>query len=408
MTAATDAAKAEWEGKMATKRNKVIQKDKIWKELPAPDFEKPVLTIHGDTNVSHMLVCARRFVFRKGMPLRVNEIEKQLRENEGKEDKQDWTPTWKDDNINLWSMAIEPEGATKADGPLPTPGYQRLRKRSFDEIDEDGIMEEVTPAQPSTNHGDDIRQTIISEMFESTWHMGKMNEYPIDEVEVGTPMFLKSEAGNFIPYKPNASKTIDKVWVRTPWPGATITSLPPTNRSTLALSYILKTHPRRGKFQVAEANRLGVPPRMSTNLTSGRNVTLENGTVVTPDMVLGEKKPGAGIAVVDLPDRTYLKNLLARKEWEAEEVMTGIEGIVWILGKGVGEEPELLAFMKKMSHLTVWLLLSRCGVQALTLVYVAHDIVSRTGWELYLHGQRDWDGCATESDQLATLSDSFT
>ena len=53
---------------------------------------------------------------------------------------------------------------------------------------------------------------------------------------------------------------------------------------------------RPGKFQVEAAKRLKIPQRRWGELQRGKNVMLENGTVITPHMVLGEDR--AGLRVV--------------------------------------------------------------------------------------------------------------
>ena len=57
------------------------------------------LVIHGGETLMHTMACARRFVFRKGMPVSVNEYE---HANDSASEK----PTWKDENIQVWAMSI--------------------------------------------------------------------------------------------------------------------------------------------------------------------------------------------------------------------------------------------------------------------------------------------------------------
>src|SRR5947208_8554235 len=55
-----------------------------------------------------------------------------------------------------------------------------------------------------------------------------------------------------------------------------------------ALGYALVEHDRPGRFDVAAADALGVPPgRERGILQAGEPITLPDGTVVTPDEVLG-------------------------------------------------------------------------------------------------------------------------
>jgi ribonuclease Z len=60
-----------------------------------------------------------------------------------------------------------------------------------------------------------------------------------------------------------------------------------------ALGYALVEHDRPGRFDVAAADALGVPPgRERGILQAGDPVTLADGSVITPDEVLGEARPG--------------------------------------------------------------------------------------------------------------------
>ena len=65
-----------------------------------------------------------------------------------------------------------------------------------------------------------------------------------------------------------------------------------------ALGYALVEHERPGRFDVAAAAALGVPPgRERGVLQAGEPLTLPDGTVVTPDEVLGPARPGRKIVL---------------------------------------------------------------------------------------------------------------
>jgi ribonuclease Z len=60
-----------------------------------------------------------------------------------------------------------------------------------------------------------------------------------------------------------------------------------------AIGYALVEHDRPGRFDVAAADALGVPPgRERGVLQGGEALTLEDGRVITPDAVLGPARPG--------------------------------------------------------------------------------------------------------------------
>jgi len=65
-----------------------------------------------------------------------------------------------------------------------------------------------------------------------------------------------------------------------------------------ALGYALVEAPRPGRFDVAAADRLGVPRGPERGLLqAGRPVRLADGRTVAPDEVLGEERPGRKIAL---------------------------------------------------------------------------------------------------------------
>jgi len=60
-----------------------------------------------------------------------------------------------------------------------------------------------------------------------------------------------------------------------------------------AIGYALVEHERPGRFDVAAADALGVPPgRERGILQAGEPLTLSDGSVITPDEVLGPARPG--------------------------------------------------------------------------------------------------------------------
>ena len=341
------------EGSLSKKvaEREVKSKEIVQNEPAKP--AKPTLTIHGNPNVTHTLATARRFVFRKGMPVDVNEIREE-RETE------EWHPTWSDENVKVWAMSVEPDTA-----PMQPPS-QSSRKRSFHDFMEltsdnplpsvmDGI-EEATLAEQDF-HDQHIRKGVLSHMFNSDWRLDALFETPLEEVKKPATVFVRNpETRKIEQYSgpmPDGIEKIPKinVLVRRPWPGALIAHLPPTKPSYTALSYIIRNHPQRGKFQPEKAIALGVPKgRLFSELTSGRSVTSKDGKTVLPEQVLGPSKPGGGLAVVELPSNAYVQNLITRDEWQAPAVIEGVEAIVWILGPGVINNQNLQDFMAELSH----------------------------------------------------------
>ena len=310
-------------------------------------LEKHWLNIHGGQNLTHLLATARRFVFRKGLPIHTQEF------RAGQDaPKEHWEPTWKDDMVKVWAMVIEPEEQ-----------IQSPRKRSHDEFKTDSAeLTSTNKAAPKVDEdvADEMRRAVVADMFDSEWRLDALFKKKLSEVE-GTPkLFVRNQQGKIEKYigpMPGEGKDVKdiEVLVRNPWPGAMVVKLPPTTPSTASVCYIIKNHPQRGKFDAQGAKKLGVPAGPAfRKLTQGQNYTLEDGTVITPDQVMAPGKEGGGFAVIELPSVSYVEPLTRREEWSSKEVMGGVEVVIWILGPGVAQDPRLQAFMKdhdKLKHI---------------------------------------------------------
>lgn len=315
-------------------------------------IDEPKLNLHGGKNLTHLLATARRFIFRKGMPVDVDEIRDWPRQDETQT--RDWKPTYTDENIKVWAMNIRPE-----------PLSQTSRKRSHDDMSDDSNMgsESVVPGGNVTreeleHQHNQIRRGVVSNMFDSDWRIDALKSMKLSEVKLPASIFIRNSEGKIEKYEgilPGGGgeylPDID-VLVRTPWPGAMIASLPSTTPSTEFISYIIKNHPQRGKFNPKKAKELGVEEGPDfRRLIGGESVTTKDGKFVTPDMVLAPGKQGGGFAVVELPNKSYIDNLVKREEWSSKEAMDGVGAIIWILGKGVMEDSRLLEFRSKYNYL---------------------------------------------------------
>jgi ribonuclease Z len=77
-----------------------------------------------------------------------------------------------------------------------------------------------------------------------------------------------------------------------------------------ALGYALVEEPRPGRFDVAAADALGVPPGPERGrLQSGEAIALDDGSVVTPDQVLGPPRAGRKVLITGdtAPSLAYLE-----------------------------------------------------------------------------------------------------
>lgn len=73
------------------------------------------------------------------------------------------------------------------------------------------------------------------------------------------------------------------------------------------LSFIGVPTQKRGKLIPKEAIKLGcVPKTHFRDLTQGKSVTLENGTVVTPEQVMDKVQPSEVFIINFIPDQSYV------------------------------------------------------------------------------------------------------
>ncbi|PYH49384.1 ribonuclease Z [Aspergillus saccharolyticus JOP 1030-1] len=315
--------------------------------------QRGTLTIHGGRNLTHMMATARKFIFRQGLPMFMKEHDegslathRQPRSADPYEQ-----PTWSDQNIKVWVMAVSPKSQSQSQDTTSDRLVRSKspRKRSHDEFQEKeaaaGLADQV------------IRQNVVSNMFNSTWSLDALEETKLADVQMPAVMFVRDPATKDLKrYKgpaPGSGQPLPDmtVLVRKPWPGANVEKIPPTTWNEDAISYIVRNHDLRGKFDTKKAQALKVRKGPDyAKLTRGESVLSEDGQVVTPDMVLGEPRLGKSVAIIDLPTPAYVENLVNRPEWDSPAAAFGLEAFIWILGPGVGDHPKLHEFVAKMSH----------------------------------------------------------
>lgn len=320
--------------------------------------EDRTVRLHGGPNLTHTLATARSFIFRKGTPIKVFEHvgEKEVVDNA----KRDWEPTWSDARIQVWAMPITPSGVSKvnegskSDSPRKRslgPFMARERPGQKEALDQWSVHQ--VPPEGQEERSQRTREFAVSEMFSSAWSYDNLIEMPLRNVKMPAAPLVRDQISKELkrydgPMPDGIVPVPDiNVLVRQAWPGASIDHLPPTKRSSTAMSYIIRNHKMRGKFKPAAAQEKNVPPGpLWAALASGFSVQSSDGVTVTPDMVLEPSKEGSGVAVVDLPSSEYVHDLVHRSEWTAEKVMSGVGAVIWILGHGVAHDQTLIKFIK--------------------------------------------------------------
>lgn len=316
--------------------------------------EMPTVNVHGAQNLTHALATARRFVFRKGMPVTVEEhVPGPLVDVA-----QDRDPDWTDDFIQVWKLPIEPSDRDRVSpNSLETP-----RKRSFDDYsrEDEPLSEHDQNSKESplnTKEGPDdqeIRRFVVKEMFNSAWRSNELTETPFKDVQLPAAVWIRNRGTGKLErylYRDGEPPPDINVFVRKPWPGSQVERLPQAQPSRIAMSYIFRHFRQKGKFNAQKANELNVDKLVWSVLQSGISVLSNDKTTVTPEMVLEPSVEGGGFAVVDLPSNEYVQVLTQRPEWKASRIIDGLQACIWILGPNVIQNEELREFITHHSNL---------------------------------------------------------
>lgn len=296
------------------------------------------LKIHAAENINHMIATARKFIFRKGVPLRMHEVRHSSRpaHTQGRK------PDFEDANLRVWYVSLLPDDQAEPHG----------RKRSHDDmVAEDNAS---TPSQTAEQKEADraLVKSVVNNMFDSNWQFDALVETTLHQVKLPAAIFVKGDDGQIKKYDgpmPGGAEPVPDIPVltRTPWPATNVSVLPRTSPSRQSLCYIAKGHPRRGKFNAEEAKRLGVDKRDNKLLAAGQTAKGKDGMDVTPEMVVGATVEGRGMVFVDLPDTSYVSSFLAQPEWTDGSIMDDVEIMYWNLGRDVVHDERIQAFMKQ-------------------------------------------------------------
>jgi ribonuclease Z len=318
------------------------------------DPPRPRFNIYGPPNLKHTLGTCRRFIFRRGIPINATEYTDKPVE---KDEDGSIPPSWQDANLQVWALAVSPARQQQND---QIEADLEARRQAFDaqlNSFEDHQASEGETAEDREARYDRIRSATLKYMFDSNWSFDTLVERHISEVQMPAALFVRDpDTHGYKPYtgpKPGGSEPLSDitVYTRTPWPGANILALPPTKPAPDCVSYIVRTLPSRGVFDVARAKALGVKPGPNFGkLTAGQSVQNEAGDWITPDQVLGADRPGQGIAILDVPSLEYLEAIVQREELNSPEVMKGIGAIVWMLGPGLSAHPVLSDFIARFNE----------------------------------------------------------
>ncbi|KAJ1982004.1 hypothetical protein H4R34_001865 [Dimargaris verticillata] len=127
---------------------------------------------------------------------------------------------------------------------------------------------------------------------------------------------------------------------------------PPTTPQPIAISYICQGPTRPGKFDVAKAKALEIPPgHRYSQLVKGETVTLDDGRVIEPHQCVGPSEPGGLFVVVDCPSLAYLDDVINASQFDPYYGRSldanPVACIVHIVSPEVLSEPRYAAWMHR-------------------------------------------------------------
>ncbi|KAI1620523.1 ribonuclease Z [Exophiala viscosa] len=305
---------------------------------------RPRLNIYGGPKQQHSLACARRFVFRTGMPLSVHEINVQKSAEEP-------TLVHEDENIRVWAISAESVTSTAAE---PEDQY---------ESDADVEPERTDIDESRVSADQSLRKHIVNNMFDSDWKRDRLVECKLKDIKLPALVWVRDpETKTLTSYTCVGPDNIGPltmetdVLVRTPWPASEVQELPEASGlpTKVATSYIIKGHAQRGTFDPAKAASLGLKPGpLYARLVAGDTVENDAGQTISPDMVLTPTRPGRGVAIFDVPSVRYLASLEQRLEACNDQLFDGLEAAIWITRGSVPYSDrfrQLLGMHKDIKH----------------------------------------------------------
>ncbi|KAM4057137.1 beta-lactamase superfamily protein [Hirsutella rhossiliensis] len=307
------------------------------------------VTVHGGDNLCHVLAACRAVILRQSVKVQPHEH----RTDPRAADAQNMDPDWQDDAVRVWKIPVR---TARSSSP------PKRRHSSLDEPDAASYKPRSTLSDP------DVAAMIVQNVMFSGSHKNNsvLPSRWLRQLKP-TDVAIVDDQGKLSPYKgPYATdgQTLPdpdrKAWVfqgpgSSPGDGSPSDDglpinhypLSPTCYGQTSMSYVLKCHDRRGKFNAPIATELGVKREDFKRLAVGESVPGKDGTTVTPDMVLGERQPGHGIVVADIPSHDFVDAFMERPEWQSAELMAHIAMMYWILGPGLAGDPRVQSFIQK-------------------------------------------------------------
>ncbi|KAI7908336.1 beta-lactamase-like protein [Cokeromyces recurvatus] len=249
------------------------------------------INIHGGKNLAHFIASTRHFVYRTNSTINVHELD-----NDSK--------PYSDNNLSITSVVVLPNAAKKRNYTQFSGSGSSSNESSASDNDDENFISRSSPM--TQTEADAYRRKVISLMFTDT---NKGEKPPGHTIEADcTPR--TSKTAHPLSSANSVNKSAEKEHL--------FKSLPKVKPFPTAISYICQGVPLPRKFNKAAALRLGIKPGpIYGTLKNGASITLEDGRVITPDMVCDPEIPGHVFIVVDCPSVSYIDGLINSPKFEA-------------------------------------------------------------------------------------------
>lgn len=319
-----------------------------------PPFKHDGFGVHGGDNLCHSLAACRGIIFRQALDVHTFE----QREDPRAADTSDIKPDWQDGAIRVWKVPVR---RARSSSPVKRPRSPSPNVRNG----VDTPVDTSSPLEPRLSDFNVAKLVVEKHMFNGQlshpkWEQRKLSEVkPTDDALTWRGGKVAVYTGPFATEGKEIPNPDDIAYVLTDdkSPSTQTESfplnhkpLPPTAYSETSMSYIVKCQDRRGKFNAPVAISLGVKRTDFARLVRGETVEGENGSAVTPEMVLGEPIKGKGVIVADISSSDFIDSFMERPEWANGELLADIVTMYWILGRGVAQDARIQKFMAEHSQ----------------------------------------------------------
>ncbi|KAI8985218.1 beta-lactamase-like protein [Pilobolus umbonatus] len=241
------------------------------------------LHIHGGKNLTHFIAATRHFVYRTSTTLNVHEYISN-------------PPPVVQNGFTVTPVLIQRDQT-----PHPLVGT----KREYQHINSDS--EEESPETHNGEDANDYRRNVINSMFSDASN-GSFPPGHTIEADC-TP-----RNGGEQVHPLNTSKRTKRNQIQQQYLSK---ALPRTSSDSAAICYISQCADIPGKFNKDIAMSLGLKPGpVYGKLKNGMSVTMDDGKVITKDMVCDPDTPGEVFMVIDCPSTAYIESLIQSEQFK--------------------------------------------------------------------------------------------